>query len=454
MARLGVPQEYNAVICDAMTEEPLVYLPWSSINWQRVRNRLSIASVFVADSDGGIECCGSMGGLRPWNQMLRIERDGEFVWDGPLTSWGRSSITHRGTTKHGYTLGAHDRFALASRRLVGGDITATVSTSTGALFRQLLVDGALGTVNDPYQFNVPALAEFLNTQEVNAATGVPGQFAGISVDREYRIARMERVMDCISELADLGVITFTQQVGRLWVNEVTLREHLGPRGLRPVLGEATTIGIPGVQVDGLGVTTVAYAGSQGQGKYGFPTITTCDIFQGVYVQGTLELGVAVLRGSWESGGVSYSAPIDVASAVVAARAATPTLTIEQTALAPAFNADIADLVPGVVMDLAYSETCAFGVPFVGITPEFRYWYTRDIGGMIFIDLSSYLLTPTYTPEIRAARLEQLDVNVVVDDDGAWSEQVMASLTPYADWDGTVPANWPIDFPPHINRFIP
>ncbi len=91
MATLAHPEEYEAIIVNSRTQLSMLHLPWSSITWQRVKNEVSVGQVTVAQANGGIECCGVIGGLFPWVQTLRIERNGEAVWDGPITGWSTQS---------------------------------------------------------------------------------------------------------------------------------------------------------------------------------------------------------------------------------------------------------------------------------------------------------------------------------------------------------------------------
>lgn len=451
MGFIGTPSEYNAIITDAMTLEPLVYLPWSMGKWQRARSRISQADVFVAQEDGGIETTRAIK-LEPWNQLLRIERDGEFVWDGPITSWSSPTRSAPGQ-KPGFTLRAHDRAALTMKRVVGSDINASIRTNIATLFRDLLISGDLGTAVDPYTFNVPAASEFMSTYSYNAG-GTEYTYSSMAVDREYRVSRLERLFDVLTELAELGLITFVQVVDKMWVNEITLRNLLGDAFARPVLSEATVLSTPGVEVDGLGMANKVYAGTQGQGKAGFPTVADCTFFASTYVDGTLEMGFASPRsGQTDEASSTYSSPLSVAAAAEAARAAAPTVTIEQVPLAPTFGSpamesSLANLVPGVIFGMNFSETSRFNVPFVGVNPEYRYWYTASIFGVPPTPEPryAYMFTPVSSAAIDQVRLEQLDVSFS-SEKGSIVEDVSASLVPYASWDGTVPPNWPVDLPP-------
>lgn len=451
MPSLGVPYEYEAVITDGLTGETITMLPWSKIKWQRARNKVSQAEAFVAIADGGMSVMREAP-PRPWNTLLSIQRNGSVVWDGPVTSWSRPSRSGPGQPP-GFTIRAHDRLALLMRRLVGADITATSRSSMGTLFRDLLVSGDLGGANDPYTFVLPSQSDFMNTFSFNSA-GTEFSYASIAADREYRVARLERLFDVISELAELGLITFTQAADKMWVNEVTLRNLLGGGGSRPVLSEATTLAVPGVEGDALGMSNKVYAGTQSQGKAGFPTVADCTFFASTYVQGTLESGYASSRsGQTDEASATYSSPLSVAAAGEAARSAAPSVTIERTPLAPSFgcpamDVTLSNLVPGIIVDVDYAESVAFDVPVVSVNPEYRYWYTASIFGVPPTPEQrfAYMFTPVSSDEIRLARLEQLDVGVD-STDGPIVETVDASFTPYAEWDGTVPPNWPVDRPP-------
>src|SRR5262245_51016274 len=55
--------------------------PCSMVRWQRARDDISTAEVAVPTT----ECCELLGDLRCVIHELHIERDGEVVWQGPIT---------------------------------------------------------------------------------------------------------------------------------------------------------------------------------------------------------------------------------------------------------------------------------------------------------------------------------------------------------------------------------
>lgn len=461
MALLGAPEEYSAAIVDSRTQEPLLRLPWSKIDWQRARNKVTLASVLIAEADGGIEACGVIGGLRTWSQMLRIERNGQPVWDGPITSWGRPSLAAPGAPR-GVTINAHDRFILASKRLVGINLTIGKVVDAGDVFRQLLLSGAIGGGNDPFTLTIPALTSFLRT-----ANFIPDGSGGWTtythpygailttanwVDRDYRISRLEPIASCIDELAGLGLVSYAQVLDAMYVHEVQARDLIGGPLERAMLNEWTTIGIPGVNVDGLSQASTTYVGSQSMGRVGFATYTTKSPYSTQYSGGVLEKGTTIQRSNdvdprYGSGG--YNSPLDIAAQAEAVRLTTPNLTIEQVRLSPDFGSpkmagDLSNLVPGVVLGIDYADTCAFNVPTTTVDLEFRFAWRYD--GQLFPrhvpgqDMYSYVFTPRSTSAVTRARLEQLDVSVVAGEQGI-TEDVKASLVPFVEWDGTLPSGW-------------
>lgn len=426
---IGKPEEYVARIVDSATQEHLVDLPWSQIKWQRVESDSSEGSVFIAEDDGGIECCGEIGGLMPWSQMLQIERDGRSVWDGPILGWGRPGITQPDSPR-GVTIRARDRFWLSVKRNVGFNITGTQTPAY--VFFHLLNGAGFGGGLDPFPFAVPAATAFLATSD--------------KVDREYKVDRLERVYDCVKELVEKGQIFFTMVNNTLYVNEPAVRGLLGGAGVRPKLSDETVVGIPGIDVDGSNQITTAYGGASSEGKNGFPVVSTQTPFAGVYQNSLLEGSINVDRSQVANPLIlgSETSSLDIDTAVFAARNASPAFTMEQLRLSPALEVDIMDLLPGVVFDIDFESTCAFNVPFMGVEPIYRYWYTQPVGPGQFFDVYAWMATPVYSDTVAMARLSQLDVTVTKSSSG-WEEEILASLGPTAEFT-YLPAGWIDPYP--------
>jgi hypothetical protein len=447
MGQLGSPEEYEAIICDSLTLRPLVYLPWSTINWQRTLNKVSSASVFIAEADGGIECCREIDGLLPWAQMLRIERNRTVVWDGPIIGWSRPSSAAPGAPG-GVTIQARDRFILASKRLIGADLYSTTAMGGGEVFRQLLVDAEMGNISaNPWPFTIPNASEFMETRGTNSQYIL--LLSPSTPQTHFAPASLRRVSDAVDELVSRGVASYCQVVNRLVVDMGATASSLGTKPQRPSLNDTSTMGVPGIEVDGLRMASIAYGGLDGQGTAGFPTVVaSVVVIPSAAITGLLENASSGLVNNLPTQyGVAYLDPVAAAAYfsqaldAAAVMAATPATTIEQVRLSPQFgcdllNEDLQELVPGVIFDVDFDSTCAFDVPVSEVRMVYRPWFT-NVGLGAF---SAYQPTPVVSDTVDAVRLEQLDVSVGSSAAGI-EEQVLASCSPMPEWNGTLPAGW-------------
>ena len=427
MPQLGTAEDYRAFIVDSATQEVQGELPWSEIQWQRKRNDISAASVAVAEGDGGIDCCRMFGGLFPWSQMLRIERDGLIVWDGPVTGWARPKVGPAGA--RGFTVRASDRFIITQKRLVAQ--TRVAADTPPNLLAYLLADARIGnTAYDPYPIAIPGSSGIRMT--TTAASSVAPDGSQATFQRDFRVERLEKVYDVMQELVAACGLFYTCVGSQVFMDEASLRTILGGKTVRPVLSEATTFNLPGINVDGLGMASVAYVGASSTGDSGFPVIRFDDLWRGSYITSTLETGRTAQR-------ATLTADVYKEARIAAAQSATPNMTIEQVELAPSFGgrrfkSNLSNLFPGVVVDVNYEDTCAFDMGIIDIG-----WERRDDGQNIGVNY--YQLTPYISSTISQARVDQIDVAVNFNDSGM-SEVIALSLTPQVDWDGTLPAYWP------------
>lgn len=421
MAKLGNYVEYEAWVCESDTGQPIVMLPWSSLKWQRCRNRISAAEVVVAADDLGRSCPGVMEHLRAWSRLLVIERDGAEVFRGPIMSWGRSDLS---SEKPGdITVRALDKFAITTKRMVGA--TRVGIESAGAHFYQLLVDAKIGDpVFDPYALNTPAAVSYLT-----------------AFSREYRTERLERVSDCIDELVRSTNAFYTCVVDDVYADEQLIRNQLGVGTVfddlgravkakgRPVLNERTTFAPPGIEVDGTDQITAAYVGGSNEGQSGAPLVGSSTAWDGDYTYGLLESGRLSQKAKTQD-------DVDAEALIYATEAATPAVTLEKVRLTAEFGsdnmaADLSNLLPGCWVDIDYDDTSAYDIAHI----EVRYEYRTVVISAVSYEGSA--LTPVTADAITVARIEQIDVEV--HDDG--EEFFYLSLTPTAEWDGTVPTGW-------------
>lgn len=392
MATIGCASEYEAAIVNSSTQIPIKYLPWSQIKWDRRRNQISMGEVTIAGTSGGIECCNWEGGLFPWSQMLRIERNGSVVWDGPVTGW---TVSNDGSV----TITANDRFILTQKREVATyryyDGLTNASTPN-AIIRALVSDGNIGNIAyDPYTVTV-----------------VSASAEDERISREYLVERLDSIFACIDDIVQNTFTGYYCAVGsNVYVYEPTARfacgNVLGEPGLR--IGEDTTIGRPSVTVDGLGMATTVYVGSSGQGVSGYPVIGVNSQFLGVYLSSLLEKATGESRVGDSADGQRAAARLSVSSA-------TPAVNIERIRVnenfgSPKLLADLSNLLPGAHVKIDYENTCAFNVVFAE--------YSETLG------VSSYRTATS----IQYARMDMLETTVVKTEGGGIEETMLISLRP-------------------------
>jgi hypothetical protein len=71
----GGAQPYASSAMDRLTE----------VTWNRTINDVAEASITVLKGDISAECCQAIGQAEPWVHELSLYRDGELVWQGPIT---------------------------------------------------------------------------------------------------------------------------------------------------------------------------------------------------------------------------------------------------------------------------------------------------------------------------------------------------------------------------------
>lgn len=431
MPSLRCAQDYDVFVVDSETQAVLGRLPWAEIKWQRVSRKISVAEVTVAEWDGGIDCCSIFGGLFPWRQMLRIERDGHFVWDGPITGWGRPSIANAGA--RGVRIRAHDRFIITQKRLIGADRLFEQETA-GTILYTLLTDALVGDIAyDPYPLYYPAAAGITYSTTGDSLVNPDGTL--VLFDREYRYSRLETVYDAMTSLVDEAELFYTTKGDTVYMDEAAIRDSMGARGIRPVLNELTCIDLPGIEVDGLNMATVAHVGTQGEGAAGSAMVRYNAFWVGLYVGALLERGRTVQS-------IQTVVDLHKQAQIDATRNVTPNITVEQVTLSeyfggPMFNEGLANLMPGVRFDVDIEDSCAFDQVVVDIGWEYRVGYEEAD----FDQISVYQLTPLISERIETVHLNQLDVTVDVSE-GAMREAVKVSCAPTIEWDGDLPTGWP------------
>lgn len=131
---LGCPEEYSAFVVARDLQTYAANLPWSSISWSRILDDISTASVIVPDVFGGLRCNLELGdAIRPWRFGIRIERNGQEVWTGPITAMERPAGSDY------VEISCHDAMIWPARRTVTQDLSYT-DADAGAVFQGVLAD--------------------------------------------------------------------------------------------------------------------------------------------------------------------------------------------------------------------------------------------------------------------------------------------------------------------------
>lgn len=265
MGCLGTPEHYEAWIVDGVASlseadvtpvNVLVALDWATINWERVENEISTASVVVPTALASKAAVRSTrwgyGGrplqpmpLRAYIHWLYVLRDGVIVWRGPIISW--SGPVLGGTME----ITAWDALAYAKRRMVvdqsvtDGDLWDAVHT---------MVVG-IGSSSPPWPLLDPAT---LN----------PGGTSGITYSREYLLSERLYLFDALLDLTKLGLwfscgptaVSYDSHEFLLnYFNLVTTVSKLTKPA--PTLNEHTVLNNPQVGFDGRGLVGQVYADS-------------------------------------------------------------------------------------------------------------------------------------------------------------------------------------------------
>lgn len=405
MASLGTGEYEVGVVFSANPATTIAYLPWSNIQWQRTHNEASSAQFVIPGWDGGIECCGQFGGLRCWDHMLVVERNGYRVWDGPIVGWNRGD-------NGDVTVRAVDRSIFLKKTLVG-----TLYAAEGSLSMEQAIAAILNTADldqSPWSLGIDA------SFEANFTTPAAPEL-------DLRAERLDVLATAFDTLAQSTPLYWSCRGDLLQMCEYKLRggltmaaisgsHRLGYDNNWPILNEATVMDIPQVNVDGTDMATDPRVGGATEGSNGHAFVSTVDLRSVAwyiangppppYIASVLQRGVSNLSQANE-------ASIEAAAEKLAVEVSTPTTTIEQVTLSPEFGGQallpsLDNLMPGARMRLDFQETCAFNVPVSRAV-----WVNDTV--------------LAWSGIVEHVRLDQLDVEVQVTDDGV-TEEVKASLT--------------------------
>lgn len=187
--RLDCAESYTAWITDRSYENRLESIPWSSINWERVLDAPSDASVDSPDELGGAYCLARLGPLVPWKYGLILERNDQEVWKGPINSVKRP-VNQSGRAVDYVRIGAVDILGrYAKLPLIYGAPAHYKSTDTGVIFREIINIHSRSSA-DLWEIPVPEFS------------------SGTELSRVLRASDNQAALDVLQDLMDSSIDAF------------------------------------------------------------------------------------------------------------------------------------------------------------------------------------------------------------------------------------------------------
>lgn len=397
MATLGTGNYTVSIVFSADPTQTVGVLPWSKLSWQRVANQPSEAKFTIPHADGGIECCGIFGGLRPWDHMLVIERNNYVVWDGPILGFATDDDGN-------VEIRAADRSVLMAHLFIGATRLWPAGTAElETILVRILED--IDFSNSPFglTFDVDFESYFL-----------PPRPADVDLHAE----RLDHLDTVIGQIAETTNLYWSCRSDVIQFCEYKARGGLTPEGIIPghplgfdnrwlTLSERTVLTRPRVVMDGTRLATQVLLGGSSSGSNGHAIIATVDLSTAAWYLAGGDPPPYIL--STIPGGGPNLTQFDVESVQAVAEqtaveVSTPSLTIEQLQLAPSFGGrqllpSLDNLLPGTRFNLAFENTCAFSVP----SSRGVYAWSVISGG--------YDYSLAWAGDTMHARLDQLDVDV-------------------------------------------
>lgn len=433
MASLGCPDEYIIRIEDTTslvapylettypsTPTVLHELPWSEINWQRVENDISGASVTVANDLLGNTCCTFP--LHGWTESLAVYRDGDLVWWGPILGWRSAGDSVQ--------IVAKDLFYLLSRNVIAADL------DTDADLPGRLVAGVISRFISDIETAAATTLGFINLDPrwTGAAIGDVGAGFNILFEHVYLASSYANAWSAIVDL--LGdADSFATMLGHtaLWPGSTSPWLPTQPT---TYLNPVTVVDKPQLVIDCTKVASSYQFTQDNAGTGGFAAVSSDNFL-------TMEEGFT----NQTPHDLRYTPGLYL-----------PEFTQQQPRAGSYSNTPTIDaLVPGVTIealrlskDYGSPGTNAFGLDFRGrsipaingLLPGFTLatWdFEQDCLSAVPVATADPVIgvavgpaTFAYNPVITTCRLVQLDVKVTKTD-GGLDEVVSASFVPVGNY---------------------
>lgn len=348
---LGCADEYEAIITSNDYETRVDAVRWSSIEWDRVLDDVSEATVVVPDEWGGVACCAKYGGLVPWRYGLTIERNGQPVWKGPVTKVLRQAGK--------ITVKANDALVRYRRRLATRDESLRfVENDAGQMFADILnVHGRV--IYDAWQFDVP---------QVNT---------GVAVTRNVVAREFNYAWDVVEDLLDSAIdatviagvpVVFQPGVGWVFVGALGEQYYLNTdQALAVSTGGDTLYGlftqeafteIPEWTIDGMTQANTGWLAGADSGQAGFRKYWTAQVDSELAFDSVLDI---VETDQLYRAGEGEEEPDDSVfqrrvDSIVALRAIAPAV-IDSVSLSASAPINVENLRPGTIWTMDVYDAC-------------------------------------------------------------------------------------------------
>lgn len=178
MVSLGLGQEYTVAVTTKDGFGNIGFLDAADISWGRSLNDSSSAQIKVGLSGGTADCCALAGSLRTWGHQIRITRESDLVWEGPIVhlDYGRDELV----------VHARDVSVWLARRVVHSVLDFRGGEDLSEIARQLIEHG--------FQLDDPNVVAYLQVTTAN-----------ILGERYYMPNEPQYILDLLNELARTGI---------------------------------------------------------------------------------------------------------------------------------------------------------------------------------------------------------------------------------------------------------
>lgn len=304
---LGCDASYEVHVIDRGGAILAVLTDLAAVEWYRVMNATSPCRVeAVANAD----CCAALGQIRSWRHSIAVYRDGEFQWDGPITSvsWRQGTCT-----------------------INAGDITAWLARRTP---HERLIFGSINTVD----IAAALIRDGYNPDDPGHDVQILGR-ATVQGSRTYHRG-IGQTLDWLTDLSDSGGLDFTA-VGR------TI--YVMPDEFAPPVGTVTDDDMPEglvVTEDGSQLATWWHVyGQDGSGVYG--EFGIIDPYYGLLEQSVQDTNIPD----------NLSAVNAARGLVQSSRDVSVYIDTQNVTLSPDTQVQLQHLVPGWSLDMVSEATC-------------------------------------------------------------------------------------------------